>query len=45
MKQYGWTIKEVDEAPYERLMELIIEKESEKKGEVMSADEFIRTLS
>lgn len=45
MKQYGWTIKEVDEAPYERLMELIIEKETEKKGEVMSADEFIRTLS
>lgn len=42
MKNYGWTIKEVDEAPYERLLELIIEKE--KKEKVMSAADFIGSL-
>lgn len=46
MKSYGWTIKEVDEAPYHRMMELIIEKEKEEKqhNEVMSGADFISRL-
>lgn len=44
MEKYGWTIQQVDESPYERMMELIIEKESEKEPETMSAAEWIKSL-
>ncbi|WP_017548663.1 hypothetical protein [Salinicoccus carnicancri] len=44
MKQYGWTIQEVDGSPYEKLLTLIIEKEQQKQDEVMNGADFINSL-
>lgn len=45
MKEYGWTINEVNEQPYEKLMELIINKETKAKEEqLMSGADFIKSL-
>ncbi|WP_176754087.1 hypothetical protein [Lacicoccus qingdaonensis] len=45
MREFGWTIEEVDSQPYEKLMKLIINKEKkENKNEVMSGADFIKNL-
>ena len=45
MREFGWTINDVDDQPYERLMSLIIDKgKKDKQNEVMSGADFIKNL-
>lgn len=45
MREYNWTLNEVNEQPYEKLMNLIINKEKkDKKSEVVSGADFIKNL-
>lgn len=45
MKEYGWTINEVNEQPYEKLMQLIINKEKKSQSEhLISGADFIKSL-
>ncbi|WP_179287271.1 hypothetical protein [Salinicoccus roseus] len=45
MKEYGWTVNEVNSQPYEKLMHLIIDKEKKaQKEQVMHGADFIKNL-
>lgn len=45
MKEYGWTVNEVNEQPYEKLCHLIIDKEKKsQQQQVISGADFINSL-
>ncbi|WP_176717534.1 hypothetical protein [Brochothrix thermosphacta] len=46
MTSYGWTVTEVDSQPYERLLTLVLEKETKKakKQKAIPAHEFLDRL-
>lgn len=45
MREFGWTINEVNQQPYEKLMELIIDKEKKnQKNELINGADFIKSL-
>ena len=45
MREFGWTINEVNQQPYEKLMELIIDKEKKTQDEqLINGADFIKSL-
>ncbi|MEY8559603.1 hypothetical protein AALF85_02670 [Jeotgalicoccus halotolerans] len=45
MREFGWTINQVNEQPYEKLMELIINKEKKSQDkQLINGADFIKSL-
>lgn len=45
MREFGWTINQVNQQPYEKLMELIIDKEKNTQDNtLMNGADFIKNL-
>ncbi|SDK43629.1 hypothetical protein SAMN05216187_108128 [Jeotgalicoccus aerolatus] len=45
MREFGWTINQVNQQPYEKLMELIIDKEKKTQDNtLMNGADFIKNL-
>ena len=45
MREYGWTLNEVNQQPYEKLMKLIINKEKKsQENQLITGADFIKSL-